>query len=183
MQKFGGKNRARSRRCRIIRVKRREDNINEHNHGTVCGAWWTGPIYSDGTPNGYGVYEVSGDAVTWYYKSTQHPKDHQIRIYAKGRSGTAQDEIAVNVWNWDPKWKIEGYEDDAFKGVMEQRVAMDPWAIELYGGAELPVKHKFVDPSPSDHLFFAKPSINCKQIRVRATDRFGNIYEERLSIS
>ena len=160
-----------------------EGNIIEHNHGTVCGAWWTGPICSDGTPNGYGVYEVNGDEIKWYYKSTQHPKNHQIRIYSKGKSGTAPDEIIVNVWNWDPKWKIEWYEDDTFKGSMEQRVALDPWAIELYAGAELPVKHKFVDPSPADHLFFAKPSINSKQIRVKATDRFGNIYEERLSIS
>ena len=37
-----------------------QDNIIEHNHGTVCGAWWTGPICGDGTPRGYGVYEVNG---------------------------------------------------------------------------------------------------------------------------
>ena len=41
-----------------------EGNIMEHNHGTVCGAWWTGPICGDGTPNGYGVRvdgaEISG---------------------------------------------------------------------------------------------------------------------------
>ncbi|HKZ66207.1 MAG TPA: calcineurin-like phosphoesterase C-terminal domain-containing protein, partial [Chitinophagaceae bacterium] len=35
-------------------------NIFEHNHGTVCGAWWTGPICGDGTPCGYGVYKVNG---------------------------------------------------------------------------------------------------------------------------
>ena len=37
-----------------------KNGIYEHNHGTVCGGWWTGPICEDGTPRGYGVYEVDG---------------------------------------------------------------------------------------------------------------------------
>jgi hypothetical protein len=37
-----------------------EGGVHEHVHGTVCGAWWSGPICYDGTPNGYGVYEVRG---------------------------------------------------------------------------------------------------------------------------
>lgn len=160
-----------------------EGNIMEHNHGAVCGAWWTGPICSDGTPSGYGVYEVDGDKIQWYYKSTQHPKTHQVRIYGKGKSKDSPEEIVVNVWNWDPLWKVEWYEDGVSKGIMEQRVGLDPWAVELYEGVEMPVKHKFVDPTLADHLFFAKPSGNSKNILVKATDRFGNVYEERLSIS
>jgi hypothetical protein len=39
------------------------DNMMEHVHGTVCGAWWTGPICTDGTPEGYAVYEVTGDDI------------------------------------------------------------------------------------------------------------------------
>lgn len=159
-----------------------EDNIMEHNHGTVCGAWWTGPICGDGTPMGYGVYEVNGGDIQWYYKSTGKDKEHQLRVYEKGRLKEAPTEIVANVWNWDTKWKVEWWEDGAAKGAMEQRVARDPWAIELYAGPGLPVKHKFVEPTLADHLFFAKPSANAKQITVKATDRFGKVYSETINL-
>ncbi|WP_440133273.1 calcineurin-like phosphoesterase C-terminal domain-containing protein [Chitinophaga sancti] len=157
-----------------------EGDIMEHNHGTVCGAWWTGPICSDGTPGGYGIYDVDGTDIKWVYKSTGLPKEKQLRIYEKGRVQNAPDEISANVWNWDKKWKVEWLEDGVNKGEMERRVSFDPWAVELYLGPELPKKHKFVEPSLTDHMFFAKPSGTAKKITVRATDRFGNVYEESI---
>jgi hypothetical protein len=157
-----------------------EGDIMEHNHGTVCGAWWTGPVCSDGTPGGYGVYDVDGTDIKWYYKSTGMTKDKQLRIYPKGRLAAFPEEISVNVWNWDHKWKVEWFEDGVLKGPMEQRVAYDPWAYELYLGPLLPKKRKFVEPTLTDHLFFAKPSADAKQITVKATDRFGNVYQETL---
>lgn len=160
-----------------------KDNVMEHVHGTVCGAWWTGPICSDGTPNGYGVYEVDGDDIKWYYKSTGKEKDHQLRVYGKGKLTTAPDEVVANVWNWDPKWKIEWWEDEVAKGAMEQRVELDPWSIELHGGPQLPKKHKFVEPTLTDHLFFAKPSPTAKKITVKATDRFGTVFTETIQLA
>ncbi|HVI44689.1 MAG TPA: calcineurin-like phosphoesterase C-terminal domain-containing protein [Chitinophaga sp.] len=157
-----------------------DNNIMEHNHGTVCGAWWTGPICGDGTPSGYGVYEVDGSDIKWYYKSTGLAKEKQLRVYPKGKVKESPDEIAVNVWNWDNKWKVEWYEDGVLKGNMEQRVANDPWAVELYAGPALPKKHKWVEPILNDHMFFAKPSASAVKIIVKATDRFGNVYEESI---
>ncbi|HEX8461251.1 MAG TPA: calcineurin-like phosphoesterase family protein [Segetibacter sp.] len=157
-----------------------QDNMIEHVHGTVCGAWWTGPICSEGTPNGYAVYEVNGNDIKWYYKSTGKPKEHQLRIYQKGRQKEFADEVAVNIWNWDLAWKLEWYEDGALKGAMTQRISLDPWAMELYEGADLPKKHKFVDPSLTDHLFYAKPSAGAKEIMVKATDRFGSVFIEKM---
>ncbi|RZK59316.1 MAG: metallophosphoesterase, partial [Pedobacter sp.] len=58
-----------------------KNNIYEHNHGTVCGAWWTGPICEDGTPSGYGVYEVNGTDLKWYYQPTGLERTNQLRIY------------------------------------------------------------------------------------------------------
>jgi hypothetical protein len=165
-----------------VNEKWEKDNLMEHVHGTVCGAWWTGPICSDGTPNGYGVYEVDGDNIKWYYKSTGKEKEHQLRVYGKGKLSTAPDEIVANVWNWDPKWKIEWWEDEVAKGLMEQRIELDPWSIELHGGPQLPKKHKFVEPSLTDHLFFAKPSPNAKKITIKATDRFGNEFKETITV-
>ncbi|MEO6229560.1 MAG: calcineurin-like phosphoesterase family protein [Ferruginibacter sp.] len=165
-----------------VNEKWEEGNIIEHNHGAVCGAWWTGPVCSEGTPAGYGVYEVNGSEINWYYKSTGKPKQHQLKIYERGRFKDAPAAIAVNVWNWDPQWKVEWLEDDVLKGTMEQRVALDPWAVELYAGPELPKKHKFVEPTLADHLFFATPAAGAKHITVKATDRFGNVYTEAIAI-
>ena len=106
-----------------------------------------------------------------------------MRVYAKGRLKEAPEEIVANVWNWDKAWKVEWWEDGVAKGPMQQRAAKDPWAIELYAGPELPVKHKFVEPMLTDHLFFAKPSADAKQIIVKATDRFGQVYTETIQIS
>src|SRR5690606_21969464 len=103
-------------------------------------------------------------------------------VYAKGRLKDAPEEIAANVWNWDHQWKVEWYEDGALKGPMEQRVALDPWAVELYAGPLLPKKHKFAEPTLTDHMFFARPSAAAKQITVKATDRFGHVYEDTITI-
>jgi len=154
-----------------------EGDMMEHNHGTVCGAWWTGPICGDGTPSGYGVYEVDGSEIKWYYKSTGLGKEKQLRVYVKGK------EVSANVWNWDKKWKVEWYEDGVLKGPMEQRVAFDPWAVELYAGPELPKKHKFVEPTLNDHMFFARLSEGVKRVVVRVTDRFGRVYEESVLLN
>jgi hypothetical protein len=157
-------------------------NIMEHVHGTVCGAWWTGPICSDGTPEGYAVYEVQGNDISWFHKSTGKPKDYQLKMYPKGYLKNAPDEIIANVWNWDKQWKVQWFEDGALKGDMEQRTELDPWAVELYAGDQLPKKHKWVDPTLIDHLFFAKPSASAKSIKVIATDRFGKQYTQEIQL-
>ncbi|WP_069658683.1 calcineurin-like phosphoesterase C-terminal domain-containing protein [Arcticibacter eurypsychrophilus] len=157
-------------------------NITEHVHGTVCGAWWTGPVCSDGSPEGYAVYEVQGSQIQWFYKSIGKPRDHQVKVYPKGFVKDSPDEIIANVWNWDANWKIEWLEDGVLKGEMERRTALDPLAEKLYNGPQLPKKHKWIDPTLTDHLFFAKPSSSAKLIEIKATDRFGKIYVEKLSL-
>jgi len=160
-----------------------KDNIMEHNHGTVCGAWWTGPICGDGTPNGYCVYEVNGNDVSWYYKATGKQKDHQLRIHGKGAVPENPKAIMANVWNWDPKWKVEWMEDNMPKGVMQQYMGYDPVAYDFFIGPDKPARHKFTEPNLTDHLFIAEPSANARLITVKATDRFGNVYTETIQIA
>ncbi|MBC3538597.1 calcineurin-like phosphoesterase C-terminal domain-containing protein [Rufibacter sediminis] len=153
-----------------------EGDIIEHTHGAVCGAWWTGPICTDGSPSGYGVYEVDGSELKWYYKSVGHPREHQVRLYPKGSVKDRPDEIVANVWNWDPAWKVIWFEDGVRKGEMKQETGLDPLSVQLHAGPNLPAKHKFVDPTLTDHLFWAKPSAGAKQIKIEVTDRFGQVY-------
>ncbi|RPD44176.1 calcineurin-like phosphoesterase C-terminal domain-containing protein [Paracnuella aquatica] len=160
-----------------------EGAITEHVHGTVCGAWWTGPICSDGTPSGYGVYEVNGSELQWYYKGTGLQRNEQLRVYAPGRDKANSAAVVANVWNWDPQWKVEWFEDGVAKGTMKQQVGLDPWAVELFAGPELPQKHKFVEPTKTDHLFYAQPAAGAKEITVKATDRFGNTYTAQTKLA
>jgi hypothetical protein len=153
--------------------------IYEHNHGTVCGAWWTGPVCSDGTPSGYGVYDVNGTDLSWYYKSTGIKKDHQISLDIEVL--TNQKRMLANVWNWDPEWKVEWWADDKPMGALESIMGFDPLAVRLYKGDKMPAKRSFAEPSRTEHLFMAHFNPEVKKVKVVATDRFGNQYEQEVN--
>ena len=157
-----------------------QNGVYEHNHGTVCGAWWTGPICSDGAPNGYGVYEVNGTDLNWYYKSTGLAKSHQISLDIEEL--TNQKRLMANVWNWDPEWKVDWWADGKPMGAIENVIGFDPQAVRLYKGDKLPIKRSFAEPSRTNHLFMAHFGPNVKEIKVVATDRFGKQYEQVVSV-
>jgi hypothetical protein len=154
------------------------DNIYEHNHGTVCGAWWTGPVCEDGTPRGYGVYQVEGNQVKWYYKAVETDKSTQMSVFVDGL--TNQKRMIANVWNWDPKWKVEYWLDGQYKGELKNEHGMDPLTVKLYKGTELPNPRPFVEPRDTDHLFVAHFGPEVKKVKVLATDRFGTKYESEV---
>lgn len=147
-----------------------------HISGTVCGAWWSGPVCGDGTPNGYAVYEARGEEIRWRYKSTGHPADHQIRAYARGAVPEAPTEVVANIWNWDPEWKVTLWEGADRRGPMAPRVAVDPLARSLYTPDKLPEPKRWVGTFPTEHLFFAPVLPDATSLRIEAIDRFGNVY-------
>ena len=126
--------------------------IFEHIHGAACGAWWTSPLCADGTPNGYGVYEISGSTVpNQYYKATNKAADHQIRAYSAkqvfGTSGSttfgfaanasAMNDakcIVANVWNSDTggDWKVSLWQNGAKVGDMTRISTCDYWAYAYH---------------------------------------------------
>ncbi|MCK5573021.1 MAG: calcineurin-like phosphoesterase C-terminal domain-containing protein, partial [Bacteroidetes bacterium] len=153
-----------------------DQGVRVHVCGAVCGAWWTGPICGDGTPNGYGLFEVNGEDVTWRYKSTGKPIEEQMRLYAHRSDPSAPDDIIANVWDYDPRWKIVWYEDGERRGEMKQRQGNDPLSVELHKGPDRPEKHAWVEPYITDHLFSAPASRNAREIMVEATDGEGRVY-------
>lgn len=153
-----------------------QGGVHEHIHGTVCGAWWSGPICNDGTPNGYGVYEVENEKVTWRYKSTGYDQDYQMRVYPQGSDPMAPNEIVANIWDADPEWDIRWFEDGIQKGRMSRRTGRDPLSIKLHTGSSLPERRTWVEPKLTNHLFYAPISANTKEVRIVATDRFGRAY-------
>jgi hypothetical protein len=117
-------------------------NVYEHCHGTVCGAWWSGPICFDGTPNGYAIYEAKGAKLRWQYKGTGMDVNEQFRVYKKGYHPDHLDSISMNCWNYDPAWEISWFENGIKKGAPDRILATDPWSIELHTGSELPARRE-----------------------------------------
>lgn len=151
------------------------NNVYEHVHGTLCGAWWTGPVCEDGTPSGYGIYEVDGTELKWQYKSVGHPLDYQMSTQVYTNSN-GEKEVQANVWNWDKDWKVEWWADDVYKGAVASVAAFDPQTVTLYKGDQLPKGRVFVEPRKSDHMFPVVPPQGTQQVKFVATDRFGRKY-------
>jgi len=155
------------------------EGIHEHIHGAACGAWWTADICYDGTPRGFGVYEVNGTDLRWRYQSADHETDHQLRVYERGADPTAPDEFVANVWDWDPEWTVTWSEDGVQRGRMARRVGRDPQAVELFEG-DKPDRFTWIRPARTGHLFYAPVTPDHGRLRVEATDRFGRTYSAPL---
>jgi hypothetical protein len=151
------------------------NNVYEHNHGTVCGAWWTGPICEDGTPGGYGTYKVKGNQLEWKYKTTGKDADHQMKIFVEA-GDVVTKQLKVNIWNHDPAWKTEYFIDGVGKGELQQYNGMDPLAVTTMTGPDLPKPRGFAETKMTNHLFRALVPADTKSILVKATDPFGQTY-------
>lgn len=151
------------------------ENITEINIAGLCGAWWCGEVCIDGSPAGFKVFEMKGDDMSWFYKGCGHPLEYQMKIY------TGLDEypgqIIANIWDYDPHWKVEYFEDGVKVCDMERFRAYDPLAKELYKDPSS-LKRTWVHASPTDNMFKAPISDSAKILEIKATDRFGRTYNK-----
>ena len=113
-------------------------NFREYNSGSVCASWWWSGnltpgihIGTDGTPGGYGIWDVTGTDFQCLYKSTGWPEEYQFRSYdlnnvhfsmadvplmpsdisASVKNAYMQyvnaypqnndNEVLINIWNWN----------------------------------------------------------------------------------
>ena len=200
----------------------------EHNTCALCGAWWCSNISGDGTPNGFSVFIGEGSTFTdWYYmgySKGMNTRDHQMRLYRGNAltggaiSGTntygmkgyyafnfAEDVLLANVYNADPSWKIEVYEDGVYSGTMTQVSTSQPKYSALVGDYTQSSPRRIADGTISSHdmyvagfflgvlgrnpdsagswatcyhMYQYKLKNKSATIKVVATDRFGNKYTE-----
>ena len=164
-------------------VELKSNGIYEHIHGAACGGWWQSAINSDGTPNGYGVFEVESNTIAnWYYKPTKFDSDFQIRMYPLYSFNDNSDYVIANVWNTDDDWKVELYEDGVKTGDMERFEDYEKCAYKLS------LSLGKTEPTTStgttewyrrpDHLYRLVPNSQNSYIEIKATDRFGNVYTQ-----
>lgn len=148
-----------------------------HIHAALCGQWWQSPTSSDGTPLGFGVYEVEGDSLRWYFQAAGEKKDHQMRIYQPDSS----NRFVANIWNWDAGWKVMWYEDGKPAGDMKRITGYDPLIADF--NKKMPHAWSWVRPVLTGHLFEATVKPHTKTVAVKAVDRFGNTYKASLTVN
>lgn len=192
------------------------ETVMEHNTAAVCATWWwTGKsgyagnhICTDGSPGGYGIWEMNGTAVKWYYKSIGKSKSYQFRAYDLNKThitaaafapGSTDDllapyagvyaatntnnEVLINVWGYDPDWTVEVKE--AGSPLTVKRVsALDPLHIISYEAMRLNAgatpTESFCTNSTA-HMFKTTATSPTSTLDITVTDRFGNVYTQTMT--
>ena len=160
-------------------------DIFSHNVAAICGAWWDTEHCKDGTPRGYKVLSKSGGFLSWYYKPVEYSRDHLAEAFVLGQDSEYPGAVVVNVWDWDPQWKVEWSEDGVFAGAMKQVNLVSPvFASEIkavydaYGKA-VP---RWKSPKPSPHNFMAVPSPSARTVTISIETRFGQKWTTSIAL-
>ena len=166
-------------------------------------------IGPDGSAGGYQIVKRNGVAVSWQFKATGFPIGHQFRSYdrnniqitadkympnadASHRSqlssgvwkyASSDNEVFINVWNWDPEWRISVSEvGNASALSVESFNTYDPLHLISYSTKRLNQNADLTFPTHvNNHMFrvrgISKPDSN---LEIKLTDRFGNEYTEMM---
>ena len=127
--------------------------LEENVVAAACGAWWASTINNDGTPNGYGVYEiVNGDSIKEeYYMSVnegQNNKDFQMRLYRgdlkcgdRGVLGFSRNYfqlqhgsnvVLASIFNARGLQSYENGSTDTKYQALQEKITPTLWKVELY---------------------------------------------------
>ena len=150
-------------------------HVFEHIHAPLSTLFWQTPWSMDGIPAGYGVYEIDGDSITWYYKAVDHDRSRQFNAYPVGADRHKKEAVTVNVWNYDPAWTVRWYENGEPRGEMTQYTNYDESIYDYVARFSDRFKHKNIGSDLTEHLFYAVPSSPDAVVRIEVLDRFGNI--------
>lgn len=171
--------------------------LTEHNVGSVCGALWHNikgfnggdqpfSAASDGSPAGFAVYEIAGKDIRWQYRGCDAEPGMQFTAYdmntERYKDRTVENEILVNVWNWDEAWTVEVLENGAPLAV-ERQQREDPAYLRFmataYAASGENAKSSTA-PQKTPHMFSAVTAAADSPVEIRVTDRFGAVYTKQL---
>ena len=161
-----------------------ESNISEHNVAAICGSWWDTNHCTDGTPSGYKVFTKKDGKLSWYYKSVGYDKNHQVEVFKPGQTIMHPNSVVLNIWDWDPSWKVEWFEDGRPMGKLKPVHEYSPEYIhqinEAFAGKNIP---SYKLPKINYHYFAATPSQYAKHVTVSVENPFGKswVYDVDMS--
>ena len=164
-------------------------------------------IGQDGSPGGYTVVTVNGTSFSWQYKATGRAMNHQFRTYDRNNititaanyvpsgdathqadfkpgfwsTSSSANEVYINVWNYDPSWKVEVSENGT--SLTPTKVtAYDPLHLIAYTAKRLNKNKKATFATEQNsHMFKVTASSASSTLNIKVTDRFGNVYTESMT--
>jgi len=162
------------------------ETVKEHNIAAICGSWWDVEYCNDGTPRGFKVFTKENGHLSWYYQPVDFDKDHQFEVFMPGQTIRHPNSIVVNIWDWDPQWKVEWYEDGEYRGAMEQVTDYPASHINKMMDLYAPLKKRpsnYRISQITDHLFAATPSQYAKHVTICIKNRFGKEWLQHVDMS
>ena len=163
----------------------------EHNNVAVAASSWK--LYGegrrhhakDGTPGGYAIYEVNGRKISWKYKALGRPVDScqfiafdMNNVPERFGGSKGGNEVLVNVYNWDPEWKITVRENGR-KLPAERCMARDPlYSLIADGVIPEEAANAFTPSYKATHMFRIKTSAADTPLEITVRDRFGRTWRE-----
>ena len=182
----------------------------EHNSGAICASWWWSGyinpgihIAQDGAPGGFTIWNISDTNCTHYYQAALQSPEYQFRAYDMNEvkatitadlsehsgypkyynhiQSYGDNEILVNVWDYDEDWSVEISENGTPLEVSEVGV-YDP--LHIYA-MTIPRLNKYNTTTFSTakwrHFFKATASAANTPVTVKVTDRYGNVFTEEMT--
>lgn len=150
------------------------DDIVEHNAPSICGAWWDTLFCRDGAPRGYEIFTHWGGELQWVMHPIDFDDDFQVEVLPIGASRFHPDVVVANVWDYDPAWTVEWYQDGVAMGPMREVQDCSPSYIDeverVYEGKKIPASRQ---PKANLHYFAADPDADAAEVTVVVTSRFG----------
>jgi hypothetical protein len=164
---------------------------------------------TDGTPGGYLLFNVDGTEFSWQFKATGKPLSHQFRTFDRNEIHITADkyvpsaseqfaadfialageyakpstanEVLINVWDYDPQWKVEVTENGTPLTVTKV-TAKDPLHMIAYPAKRWNAgKEPTFNTGNTTHFFKVKASAPNTTLSIKVTDRFGNVYTEEMT--
>jgi hypothetical protein len=191
------------------------ESIVEHNIGAVCGTWWwTGKLVNnyickDGSPSGFETLRFDDREKLSYYQGIGFERDYQFRsydmneVYIRPADFTGNtdhyvyfhdytekkmdNDVLINVWNYNPKWKIEVTETlstgEKVALNVSQVLAYDPLHILSYNAQRVKAGSAPTgdfQTQLSTHFFKVKATEAKSDITIKVTDDYGVEYRETM---
>ena len=191
-----------------------------HHHvmTAVCGSWWSGPYdhrgvaYADsrdGSPNGFHILSVDGNAYKTRFVPAKEPNGRQIRLSIESQFHAANREIkyqfrpgqlngspigratlgaatlVANVFDGGPKTKVTMRIGDSAPIEMSPRRMPDPFVEDLYARNEA-TKKPWIKAEVSSHIWTARLphdlDVGAHRVVVEAVTEYGDVVSGRLAL-
>lgn len=184
----------------------------EHNVAAVCSSWWwtwylsRNHICKDGSEGGLMVFSDNGKDLSWKYRSLSYGYEKQFHAYDMNEvkakiasdpayasfynaypsrekyTGIPKNAVLVNVWNWDPRWRVKVTENGTDLPVTWKNIE-DPLHTLSYDAPRTADNGEYTSSFrtiPTHHIFMVSASSANSTLEIEVEDQFGNVYRESM---